>query len=99
MDLNVVYEPIVKQFDIILGHEGYTLIACPQMRALDHRGGPRRLNMLREKYRKGGAELAKTGKLSKEAIDLMQKPIFSDEAYETLVVEFVTHMFDRDDNF
>ena len=34
-----------------------------------------------------------------ETIDLMQKPIFSDDAYETLVVEFVTHMFDRDDNF
>jgi hypothetical protein len=69
------------------------------MRALDHRGGPRRLAMLREKYRKGGEELAKTGSLSQETIDLMQKPIFSDEAYETLVVEFVTHMFDRDDNF
>jgi hypothetical protein len=55
--------------------------------------------MLREKYRKGGEELAKTGKLSQEAIDMMQKPIFSDDAYETLVVEFVTHMFDRDDNF
>ncbi|MBR2058753.1 MAG: flavodoxin family protein, partial [Fibrobacter sp.] len=99
MDIDVVYEPIRKQFDIILGHEGYTLIACPQMRALDHRGGPRRLAMLREKYRKGGEELAKTGSLSQEAIDLMQKPIFSDDAYVTLVTEFVTHMFDRDDNF
>jgi hypothetical protein len=69
------------------------------MRALDHRGGPRRLNMLCEKFRKGGAELATTGHISQETIDLMQKPIFSDEAYETLVVEFVTHMFDRDDNF
>ena len=99
MDIDVVYEPIRKQFDIILGHEGYTLIACPQMRALDHRGGPRRLDMLREKYRKGGAELATTGKLSQEAIDMMQKPIFSEDAYVTLVTEFVTHMFDRDDNF
>jgi putative NADPH-quinone reductase len=99
MDIDVVYEPIRKQFDIILGHEGYTLIACPQMRALDHRGGPRRLAMLREKYRKGGEELAKTGSLSQEAIDLMQKPIFSDDAYVTLVTEFVTHMFDRPDNF
>ena len=33
------------------------------------------------------------------AIDLMQKCIFSDVAYEKLVVEFVTHMFDRNDNF
>ena len=99
MDIDVVYEPIVKQFDIILGHDGYTLIACPQMRALDHRGGPRRLAMLREKFRLGGEELAKTGSLSQETIDMMQKPIFSDEAYETLVVEFVTHMFDRPDNF
>ena len=89
----------MKQFDIILGHEGYTLIAAPQMRALDHRGGPRRLAMLREKFRKGGEELAKTGKLSQEAIDMMQKPIFSEEAYLTLVTEFVTHMFDRPDNF
>ena len=98
-DLDVVYEPIIKQFDIILGHEGYQLIACPQMRALHHRGGERRLNILRKRYWQGGAELAKTGKLSKEAIDIMQKTIFSDEAYEKLVVEFVTHMFDRDDNF
>jgi hypothetical protein len=29
----------------------------------------------------------------------MQKPIFSDDAYVTLVTEFVTHMFDRPDNF
>lgn len=100
MDLDVVYEPIRKQFNIILGADGYQLVACPQMRALDHRGGPRRLEMLREKYRIGGAEYAKNGGvLSQETIDLLQKPIFSDAAYETLVVEFVTHMFDRPDNF
>ena len=99
MDIDVVYEPIRKQFDIILGHEGYTLIACPQMRALDHRGGPRRLKMLRDKYKVGGAELARTGTLTQETIDLLQKPLFSDDAYVTLVTEFVTHMFDRPDNF
>lgn len=99
MDIDVVYEPIVKQFDIILGHDGYQLVACPQMRALHHRGGERRLNMLRNKYKAGGLELAQKGSLSKETIDMLQKPIFSDEAYEKLVVEFVTHMFDRDDNF
>ena len=69
------------------------------MRALDHRGGPRRLKMLRDKYKLGGEELAKTGSISQKTIDLLQKPLFSNEAYETLVVEFVTHMFDRDDNF
>ena len=99
MDLDVVYEPIVKQFDIILGKGKYYLIACPQMRALHHRGGERRLNMLRKRYAEGGAELAKTNDISKETIDLMQKPIFGDDAYVTLVTEFVTHMFDRDDNF
>jgi len=51
------------------------------------------------KFGHGGAELAKTGRLSQASIDLMQKCIFSDEAYEKLVVEFITHMFDRDDNF
>lgn len=99
MDIEQVYEPIVKQFNIILGSDGYQLIACPQMRALHHRGGERRLNLLRNKYRAGGKELAETGKISPETIALLQKPIFSDEAYEKLVTEFVTHMFDRDDNF
>lgn len=98
-DIDVVYEPIRKQFDIILGKDGYDLIVCPQMRALHHRGGERRLNMLRKRYAAGGAELAKTGKLSKDAIDMMQKPLFGDETYRELVVQFVTHMFDRDDNF
>lgn len=98
-DIDVVYEPIRKQFDIILGNDGYTLIVCPQMRALHHRGGERRLNMLRKHYAAGGAELAKTGDLSKAAIDLMQKPLFGEETYRELVVQFVTHMFDRDDNF
>ncbi|PBC74818.1 flavodoxin family protein [Fibrobacter intestinalis] len=98
-DLDVVYEPIVRQFDIILGKGGYTLIACPQMRALHHRGGKRRLDILRKNYAQGGAELAKTGTLSQEAIDLMQKPLFGEETYKELVVQFVTHMFDRDDNF
>ncbi len=98
-DLDVVYEPIVKQFDIILGHDGYQLVACPQMRSLHHRGGPRRLKMLSDKYYKGGVEMAEKGYLTKEMIDLLQKPLFSDEVYKTLVVEFVTHMFDRDDNF
>ena len=69
------------------------------MRALHHRGGERRLNMLRKRYAAGGSELAKTGKLSEEAIDIMQKPMFGDETYRELVVQFVTHMFDRDDNF
>jgi len=98
-DIDVVYEPIVKQFDIILGHDGYQLVACPQMRSLHHRGGPRRLKMLSDKYYKGGVEMAEKGLLSQETIDLLQKPLFSDEVYKTLVVEFVTHMFDRDDNF
>lgn len=98
-DIDVVYEPIRKQFDIILGKDGYDLIVCPQMRALHHRGGERRLNMLRKRYAAGGSELAKTGKLSKEAIDIMQKSMFGDETYRELVVQFVTHMFDRDDNF
>ena len=69
------------------------------MRTLHHRGGERRLKILHDRYWQGGAEFAKTGKLSQESIDLMQKCIFSDAAYEKLVVEFVTHMFDRDDNF
>ena len=98
-DIDVVYEPIVKQFDCILGHENYQLIACPQMRALHHRGGERRLEVLRKRYWLGGAELAKMGKLSQESIDLMQKNIFGDDAYEKLVVEFITHMFNRNDNF
>lgn len=98
-DIDVVYEPIVKQFDIILGHDGYQLVACPQMRSLHHRGGPRRLKMLHDKYYKGGLEMAEKGSISKETIDLLQKPLFSDEVYKTLVVQFVTHMFDRDDNF
>jgi len=98
-DIDVVYEPIVKQFDIILGKGGYQLVACPQMRSLHHRGGPRRLKMLSDKYYKGGVEMAEKGFLSEETIALLQKPIFSDDVYKTLVVEFVTHMFDRDDNF
>jgi len=98
-DIDVVYEPIIKQFDIILGKDGYQFVACPQMRALHHRGGERRLKMLRDKYFKGGVEMAKNGILSKEMIDLLQKPLFSDDVYKKLVVEFVTHMFDRDDNF
>lgn len=99
MDIEKAYEPIIKQFNIILGEGKYDFIACPQMRALHHRGGERRLNILRNKYKEGGRELGQTGALTKAAIDNMQKPIFSDEAYEKLVIEFVTHMFDRDDNF
>ena len=57
------------------------------------------LKMLRDKYKAGGAELARTGNLTQETIDLLQKPLFSDDAYVTLVTEFVTHMFDRPDNF
>ena len=55
--------------------------------------------MLRDKYKAGGADLARTGNLTQETIDLLQKPLFSDDAYVTLVTEFVTHMFDRPDNF
>ena len=98
-DIDVVYEPIVKQFDIILGKDGYQLVACPQMRSLHHRGGARRLKMLHDKYYQGGVEMTQNGALSKETIALLQKPLFSDDVYKTLVVEFVTHMFDRDDNF
>ena len=54
-DIDVVYEPIVKQFDCILGHENYQLIACAQMRALHHRGGERRLGILHKRYWQGGA--------------------------------------------
>lgn len=97
-DIDVIYEPIRKQFDLILGHEGYQLVACPQMRAIYYRGGERRLNILHKHYWQGGAELAKTGKISQEAIELMQKPIFCDDAYKKLVVGFVTHLSDSADN-
>ena len=98
-DLDVVYEPIVRQFDIILGKGGYTLIACPQILSFHHRILKLLLYILRKNYAQGGAELAKTGTLSQEAIDLMQKPLFGEETYKELVVQLVTHMFDRDDNF
>lgn len=83
-ETNVVYSPVKKQFDLILGKDNYTALFCPQFKTMADNGGTRKERIL-NKFVKAGEEFAKNQSLSQQTIDYVTKPPFSNEVYKTIL--------------
>ncbi len=83
-ETDVVYVPVRKQFDLILGKDNYTALFCPQFKTMADNGGARKERIL-SKFVKAGEEFAKNGCLSQKTIESATKPPFSSEVYKTIL--------------
>ena len=82
-ETDVVYVPVIKQFDLILGKDNYTALFCPQFKTMADNGG--RKERILNKFVKAGEEFAKNGWLSQKTIETATKPPFSSEVYKTIL--------------
>lgn len=79
-----VYDPILKQCDLICGKGGYTALLCPQVRTMVEKGGSR-AERAAERFVRAGEEFAATGALSEETLRAVTRPPFSQKVYETVL--------------
>ena len=83
-ETDVVYVPVRKQVDLILGKNNYTALFCPQFKTMADNGGARKERIL-AKFVKAGEEFAKNGCLSQKTVETVTKPPFSSEVYKTIL--------------
>ena len=82
IEKEIVYASVFSQLDMILGKGKYLALTTPQMNAIVYHAGGRRLIKMQSNYKKAGEEYAATGTVSKETIDLLARPMFSDSVYQ-----------------
>ena len=83
-----VFEPLKAQFDLILGKDGYTMICCPELKALIDTGKERKLPMYLSKVENAGRSLAREGVLGAGTVAELSKPPFSPNTYRILTENF-----------
>lgn len=79
-----VYDPILKQCDLVLGRNRYTAILCPQLRTMIDNGGPR-VRRTVEHFTAAGREFAESGTLSEKTMQQITRPPFSQPVYEQIL--------------
>ena len=83
-----VFDPLIKQFDCIVGHKKYTTLFCPQVKAVVDQGMRPRLVKYLANYENAGEEFAKNGCLSDETKELLTKTPFSKSVYKMVLEKF-----------
>lgn len=79
-----VYDPILREFDLILGKSNYLPILCPQYKTMIDNGGAR-VDRSIAKFYAAGEEYAKGETLSPETIKDITRPPFSPTVYKTIL--------------
>ncbi|MBQ6781614.1 MAG: flavodoxin family protein [Treponema sp.] len=82
VEKDVVYASVFSQLDMIFGKGGYLALTTPQMNAIVYHSNGRRLVKMQANYKAAGEEYAKTGTVSKETVDKLARPMFSNEVYQ-----------------
>ena len=83
-----VFKPLEQQFDCILGEGGYTLIRCPQTKAIVDQGMRIRLRRYLQRYENAGKEFGITGRLSETTMNILNRPPFSKSVYSQILGKF-----------
>lgn len=83
-----VFEPLVKQFDCIVGSGKYETLFCPQVKAVVDQGMKPRLVRYLKNYEDAGAEFGRNGFLSEETKMLLKKTPFSKAVYMQILEKF-----------
>ncbi|MDY3845770.1 MAG: flavodoxin family protein [Eubacteriales bacterium] len=79
-----VYDPVLKQSDLIFGKGNYTAILCPQLKTMIDNGGGR-VERTKERFVMAGAEYAETLSLCENTLKAITRPPFSHEVYKTIL--------------
>ncbi len=83
-----VFDPLINQFDCIVGHGNYDTLFCPQVKAVVDQGMKPRLIRYLNNYEKAGEEFGKNGCLSSEMKELLKKTPFSKTVYKQILEKF-----------
>ncbi len=83
-----VFKPIEQQFNCILGEGGYTLIRCPQIKAIVDQGMRIRLLRYLQRYENAGKEFGNKGRLSETTMSILNRPPFSKSVYSQILENF-----------
>jgi len=83
-ETNEVYDPILREFDLILGKGNFLPILCPQYKTMIDNGGAR-VDRSVAKFTAAGAEYAVGETLSPETIRDITRPPFSSAVYRTIL--------------
>lgn len=91
-----VYEPLMKQYDLICGKGNYTAICCPQLKTLADLGASARLTRYLAKFEEAGKTFMREGRLDAEVLKKLSQPPFSHETYKVLLDKFWQGEKERD---
>lgn len=83
-EAEAVCAPFLAQADLILGHDSYTALLCPQLRTEVEYGGGR-MERTRQRFVAAGREMAETGCLSADTVQQLSRPPFSPQVYRTVL--------------
>lgn len=83
-EIDEVYDPLLRQFDLICGRGSYTAIFCPQLHTAVHNGGTR-MERIKASFIAAGEEFDHSGHLSEETLRRLSRPPFSHGVYETIL--------------
>lgn len=83
-----VFDPLIKQFDCIVGHDRYETLFCPQVKAVVDQGMKPRLVRYLKNYEEAGEEFGRNGCFSPETRELLKKTPFSRPVYKQILEKF-----------
>ncbi len=85
---DLIYDPLLAQFDIIAGVGTYDAVLCPQGEALRAPGLERRIERHLSKFREAGRELIFRGRLSEETKRSLRRPMLPKNTFRVLLNQF-----------
>ncbi len=85
---DLIYDPLLMQFDIMLGVGKYTALLCPQGKTLCDAPLKERTDKFLMKFTDAGVEARTTGGLCPETLKKLQKAPFSPRVFQTLLEKF-----------
>lgn len=85
---DLIYDPLLAQYDIICGPGNYYALLCPQGKCLSIPELHERMEGYLEKYALAGEEFANTGKLREETIMDLRVAPFNERRFKLLLNKF-----------
>lgn len=84
-DVKAVYDPLVLEFDCIVGKGNHDYLVCPQLKTLVDQGMRPRLIRYLKNFEDAGAEYITNGTISSETRELLKKTPYSETVYRQML--------------
>ena len=85
---DLIYDPLLKQYDCICGEGNYYALLCPQGKCMTIPELHERMEVFLEKYSEAGKEFALSGTLSEETVMNLRVPPFNERRFKLLLNKF-----------